>query len=224
MDKRVTKTAAAGSAPELSPADLKLPPQMFSPLGVLALADALPVMTAYVDREERYRFLNKPLADWFERPRSEILGRTLEEVLGEAAYAVRAPLIAAALAGERQYFASDFDHPTRGPLAVQTNYVPWVEARRGAGGGDRRRRRHRAARDRAGVARERGAVPADRQFGAGDDVGDPARPHPRLRQRRLCGVRRRAAARRPASSTGGPGSTPTTSTGSSPRASPARRA
>ncbi|HEU5286208.1 MAG TPA: PAS domain S-box protein [Sphingomicrobium sp.] len=104
-----------------------LPPEMFSPLGLLALADLLPVMTAYVDKEQRYRFLNKPLADWFERPRSEILGRTLKEVLGDKAYGVREPLIAAALAGERQYFASEFDHPTRGALAVQTNYVPWLD-------------------------------------------------------------------------------------------------
>ncbi len=108
-------------------AGLKLPPKMFSPLGVLALADVLPVMTAYVDKEQRYRFLNKPLAEWFERPRAEILGKTLREVLGEEAYGVRAPLIAAALAGERQNFASDFDHPTRGALAVQTNYVPWMD-------------------------------------------------------------------------------------------------
>jgi PAS domain S-box-containing protein len=103
-----------------------LPPEMFSPLGLLALADVLPVLTAYVDRDERYRFLNKPLADWFERPRSEILGRTLREVLGETTYASRQPMIAAAMAGEAQYFAAEFDHPTRGLLAVQTNYVPWV--------------------------------------------------------------------------------------------------
>src|SRR5687767_13118847 len=112
-------------APDLTMPDL--PPEMFSPLGLLALADTLPVLTAYVDKEQRYRFLNKSLADWFERPRSEILGKTLKEVLGEEAYALREPLLAAALNGERQYFASDFDHPTRGPLAVLTNYVPWFE-------------------------------------------------------------------------------------------------
>src|SRR5687768_9850102 len=115
---------AAGADPDFPLPDL--PREMFSPMGLLALADVLPVMTAYVDRGERYRFLNKPLAEWFERPRSEILGRTLREVLGEAAYAVRAPMVGAALGGEPQYFASEFDHPTRGPLAVQTNYVPWV--------------------------------------------------------------------------------------------------
>src|SRR5215212_10468824 len=131
MAKRADRGSAggvgSGRAPRTAAPDLGLPPEMFSPLGILALADALPVMTAYIDAEQRYRFLNKPLAEWFERPRSEILGRTLREVLGEEAYAVRAPLIAAALKGERQYFASDFDHPTRGPLAVQTNYVPWFE-------------------------------------------------------------------------------------------------
>ncbi|MEO5972708.1 MAG: PAS domain-containing protein, partial [Sphingomicrobium sp.] len=103
-----------------------MPPEMFSQPGMLALADLLPVLVAYVDREQRYRFLNRPLAEWFERPRGEILGHTLKEVLGATAYKPRKPKIEAALAGERQYFASDFDHPTRGPLAVQTDYVPWI--------------------------------------------------------------------------------------------------
>ncbi len=131
-DKGLGGGGEAAAAPDIAIPDL--PPEMFSPVGMLALADVLPVMTAYIDREQRYRFLNKPLADWFERPRSEILGRTLREVLGEDAYALREPLIAAALAGERQYFASDFNHPTRGPLAVQTNYVPWFEG--GIAGGE----------------------------------------------------------------------------------------
>ena len=41
---------------------------------------------------------------------------------------MREPLIEAALAGERKFFAADFEHPTRGPLAVQTEYIPWVDA------------------------------------------------------------------------------------------------
>jgi PAS domain S-box-containing protein len=141
MAKRLKDAGpAAGAKPAVpgKPAVPDLPAEMFSPMGLLSLADVLPVMTAYVDREERYRFLNKPLADWFERPRSAILGKTLKEVLGEQAYAVRAPMIAAALAGERQFFASEFDHPTRGLLAVQTNYVPWIaDGGDGADGADR---------------------------------------------------------------------------------------
>ena len=91
---------------------------------ILAVADAIPVMIAYIDNQQRYRFVNRTLSDWFERPRAEILGKTLREVLGDAAYAPREPMVAAALAGERQRFSIEFEHPTRGPLAVQSEYIP----------------------------------------------------------------------------------------------------
>ncbi len=44
-------------------------------------------MIGFVDREERYRFVNRALADWFERPRKDILGKTMSEMLGEEDYA-----------------------------------------------------------------------------------------------------------------------------------------
>ncbi len=115
---------APEALPDL-PLPLDLPREMFSGPGLLALADLLPVMTAFLDREERYRFVNKPLSEWLERPRREMIGRTMREIVGEKAYASRAPMLAAAMAGERKFFASIFDHPIRGPLAVQTDYVPW---------------------------------------------------------------------------------------------------
>src|SRR3990170_4564268 len=94
--------------------------------GILAIADALPVMIAYVDQTEHYLFVNRPIADWFERPRSQILGRTMREVMGEKNYAARKEAIAAAFKGQRQWFAAAFDHPTRGPLFTQAEYVPHV--------------------------------------------------------------------------------------------------
>jgi PAS domain S-box-containing protein len=120
--------AAFAATPVPGAAAPQLPADMFSPTGMLALADLLPVMVCYVDRELRYRFLNKALADWLERPRHEILGRTIREMIGYKAFQVREPLLAAALAGERKFFASELHHPTRGPLAVQTDYVPWADA------------------------------------------------------------------------------------------------
>jgi PAS domain S-box-containing protein len=50
----------------------------------------------------------------------------MREVLGEDAYSARIPMIEAALAGERQWFAAGYDHPSRGPLAIQTEYVPQI--------------------------------------------------------------------------------------------------
>jgi PAS domain S-box-containing protein len=103
-----------------------LPAEMFTGPGLLALADLLPVMTAYYDGDCRLQFINRPFAEWLDRPRSELVGRTLAEIVGEEAYRDRKPMIEAALAGERQFFVADFDHPTRGLLSAQTEYVPWA--------------------------------------------------------------------------------------------------
>ncbi|MEO5612628.1 MAG: PAS domain S-box protein [Sphingomicrobium sp.] len=113
---------------EPAEADLDLPAEMFSPAGMLGLADELPVMVGYFDRDLRYRFLNKALAEWLERPRSEILGRTALELTGEAAFREREPMIRAALAGERQSVSTTYQHPTRGMLALQSEYIPWRDA------------------------------------------------------------------------------------------------
>ena len=117
------RSAVEGATTALTsiPADA-LPTFNFA--SIVAISDALPVMIAYCDASLHYRFINRALAEWFERPRSDILGRSLREVLGEATYPMREPMLAAALGGERQWFASDYQHPTRGALAVQTEYIP----------------------------------------------------------------------------------------------------
>jgi PAS domain S-box-containing protein len=103
-----------------------MPPEMFTGAGLLALSDLLPVMTAYIDRDGVYRFVNKSYADWMGIPRKRILGRHMRDLLGEHNYEMRKPLLDAALAGERKFFAAEFEHPTRGTLALQMDYVPWA--------------------------------------------------------------------------------------------------
>lgn len=50
------------------------------------ITDTLPVLIAYIDTEECYRFINKVYEEWFDRPRGEILNRPVKEILGEVAY------------------------------------------------------------------------------------------------------------------------------------------
>ncbi len=121
-----TSRAAAHQSEQSGDIPMDLPAAMFTGPGLLALADLLPVMTAYVDRNEIIRFINKPYAEWMGRPRREILGKSLREMLGEKTYQERKPLIAAALGGERRFFSATFDHPGRGTLALKLDYVPWV--------------------------------------------------------------------------------------------------
>ena len=119
------KSAMAGPQPRAGEERL---PEGFDFRRMLAIADALPVLIAYLDTNQRYLFVNKALVEWFDRPRKDILGRTMRDVLGEETYRTREPLINAALAGERQWFATGFDHPKRGPLAIQSEYVPLKSA------------------------------------------------------------------------------------------------
>ena len=110
------------------PAAAGLPPATFDFAAMLGIADALPIALAYVDRALTYRFVNQALADFFEQPRAAMLGRRMDEVLSAGAMADRRPMLDAALGGERVWFAADYDHPTRGPLTIQSDYLPQVAA------------------------------------------------------------------------------------------------
>jgi PAS domain S-box-containing protein len=126
------KSRKAGASPPLParaedlPLPLDMPKSMFTGPGLIQLADLLPVMTAFADADEVMRFINKPYAEWLGRPRREIIGRTMRELIGEKNWRNRKPMIKAALAGERQFFSATFDHPERGPLALEIDYVPWI--------------------------------------------------------------------------------------------------
>lgn len=91
---------------------------------MLSIADALPMALAFVDAGLRYRFVNQALADFVELPRSAMLGKTMGEILDPKVMADRRPMLDAALAGEQVWFAADYDHPRRGMLAIQSEYLP----------------------------------------------------------------------------------------------------
>jgi PAS domain S-box-containing protein len=90
------------------------------------VTDALPVLISYVDRSERYRFVNKAYEAWFGRPSRELVGATLREVLGGTLYDELRPRVARALAGERIRFESSLAHP-EGPRDVLATWVPDID-------------------------------------------------------------------------------------------------
>jgi diguanylate cyclase (GGDEF)-like protein/PAS domain S-box-containing protein len=69
------------------------------------ITDNIPAMVAFVDRDMRYRFVNRNYERWLGVKPEEMLGRTALEVYGEKGYAVLQPSLERALAG--QTFAVD---------------------------------------------------------------------------------------------------------------------
>jgi PAS domain S-box-containing protein len=92
-----------------------------------AIADALPVLISYVDKDQLFRFANKAYETWFERPLSAVLGRPVREVMTPAMYEARRPYLERALAGESVSYEADFIRST-GARATQVVHVPHRDA------------------------------------------------------------------------------------------------
>lgn len=91
-----------------------------------AMADAVPILISYVDREQRYRFVNRAYERWFETDRSQIEGRTLLEVLGPLAYERLRDHVTRALAGESLIFEGEIPYRSAGMRHVEARYAPDV--------------------------------------------------------------------------------------------------
>lgn len=88
------------------------------------VADAAPVLIGYLDREERYRFVNRAYEEWFGVDRADIEGRTLLQVLGEAGYDKVKGHVARALSGERVTFEGEVPYASAGLRHIEAQYVP----------------------------------------------------------------------------------------------------
>ena len=87
------------------------------------ITDNLPVLIGYVDNTERYRFANATYEQWFGIPASEILGKTVQEMMGSALYLQHRQQLQRHLAGETARF--EMLLPTRDAVrTVEVTRIP----------------------------------------------------------------------------------------------------
>ena len=82
------------------------------------IADAVPCLLAYWDRDLLCSFANRPYSDWFGRPLDRIIGESMQGLLGEHVFTLNLPHIDAVLAGQNQKFERVLtkDHSRQGEL------------------------------------------------------------------------------------------------------------
>ena len=88
------------------------------------VVDNVPVMVAYVDSGQRYRFNNMAYERFFGLGPKEIYGKTMLELLGEAAYQAVRPYIKQALAGKAVTFERHLVYAGAGMRDVTVSYLP----------------------------------------------------------------------------------------------------
>lgn len=93
--------------------------------------DNVPVLIAYVDNLERYRFANMLFRRALNLGHREIEGHTLQEMLPPERYDRLKPNIDAALAGQRQSFDMEFAPNDAGIEVAHGTYIPHIDERGG---------------------------------------------------------------------------------------------
>ncbi len=91
--------------------------------------DSIPVMIARSDRDERLVFVNRRYCELMDRPASQLMGRTIAEVVAPEVYALAKPWIDRVLAGEPVAFERRQMRPNGEVLDLEVRYVPDLDDR-----------------------------------------------------------------------------------------------
>jgi diguanylate cyclase (GGDEF)-like protein/PAS domain S-box-containing protein len=90
------------------------------------VANSVPALISYVDRDERFRFSNRTYDRWFGIAHQGMVGRTVREIFGDAAYQEMRPNIARVLAGAEVAFEQTFAQ-AEGRRTLNVSYVPRLD-------------------------------------------------------------------------------------------------
>lgn len=87
----------------------------------------LPVLIAYVDRQQRYQFNNQIYEEWLGFAPKEIYQRKMQQVMSSADYQRMRPYIETALAGEQVSYESELTFKDGRDHSVSVTYIPHRE-------------------------------------------------------------------------------------------------
>jgi len=94
-----------------------------------AITDALPVLVSLVDETCRYRFVSATYERWFGRARRDLVGKTMEDVLGREAFAGIRGHVERALRGEHVRYETVMPYRHGPARHVEASYVPQRDER-----------------------------------------------------------------------------------------------
>ena len=87
----------------------------------------LPANVAYIDKDERYQFVNDTYRSWFDVTPDAVVGRTASEFMGKRGYALVSPRLQAALRGETAELEMDISDRKGGRRYIHAHYTPDID-------------------------------------------------------------------------------------------------
>lgn len=88
------------------------------------IADNLPVLMARLDRDWRYRFINREGAGWYGMPASEVVGKTIPDLFSREQVEAIRPSVETVLRGESERFAGTMAYPDGKTRNIEITFAP----------------------------------------------------------------------------------------------------
>ncbi len=92
------------------------------------VTNAMPALLFYLDADQRYRSVNDAFRHWFGVSREQVLGRTVREFVGDAAWSVIGPQLARAYRGETVEYEAQVTYPCGTSRWIHPVYTPHRDA------------------------------------------------------------------------------------------------
>jgi PAS domain S-box-containing protein len=90
------------------------------------ITDNIPALIAYVDRDFRYQLNNRVYGAWFGEERTDVSGKLVRDVLGEAAWDKVRPYMETALAGVQVSYETEIEFANGDKRWVSASYIPHI--------------------------------------------------------------------------------------------------
>lgn len=88
------------------------------------ITDSMSALVTRCTPDLKYAWVSKPYADWLQRSRDEVIGASIEEIIGPPAFSKLLPYFQRTLKGETVTLEHEVDFRTIGPRWVNTVYTP----------------------------------------------------------------------------------------------------
>ncbi|MEN3749132.1 ATP-binding protein [Sphingomonas sp. HF-S3] len=88
------------------------------------IADSLPVLIGFVDRDRIYRFANRAYGEWLGVAVEEVIGRHMADLAGAPGYDLRRPYVDRALGGVESRFELSWPWPDGSRRDADVRYIP----------------------------------------------------------------------------------------------------
>ena len=92
------------------------------------ITDALPVLIAYIDNQQHYRYINRTHETWYGKPRFHIIGKPVSELWGEDNYQQLVPYIETVLGGQAVTFESQPTTEKDNSYWISAIFIPDFDA------------------------------------------------------------------------------------------------